>query len=130
MLSIIKCQLLKGVRCIGTSVLIIALVSCASTTTVQVLDESDSIDRNVKIYLDGSYRGRGEVIHSDTKIVGSMTDVILKKEGCRTQRHSFSRSERLLIGALIGGIFVWIPLLWIMGYNPMHSYNFQCESVN
>lgn len=119
--------ILKMHKLLTTSCLIIALVSCASTTTIRVTDESDSIDRDVKIYMDGSYKGKGEVIYSDTKVVGSTTRVTLKKKGCRNNTRSLSRSEQLQVGALIGGIFFLVPFLWIMGYNPMHSYEFQCD---
>ena len=105
-----------------------ALISCASTTTIRVTDQNDSIDRGVKIYLDGSYKGRGEIMHSDTKIIGSTTNVTLKKEGCRSASRSFSRSEQLQVGALVGGIFFLVPFLWVMGYNPIHSYEFECET--
>ena len=108
--------------------LITTLISCASTTTIRVTGQNDNIDRGVKIYLDGSYKGRGEVVHSDTKIVGSTTSVTLKKEGCRSISRNFFRSEQLQVGALIGGIIFFIPLLWVMGYNPTRSYEFECET--
>ena len=63
-----------------------SLISCASTTTIQAIDSDSSIDQDVKIYLDGSYRGKGEVLYSDTKIVGSTTQVSLKKPNCRTSQ--------------------------------------------
>ena len=127
MFNISQSELLKSVKLLVTGFLIIALISCASTTTVRVLDESGSIDRDVKIYLDGSYSGKGEIMYSDTKIVGSTTNVTLRKKGCRNSMYSLSRSEQLQVGALIGGLFSLIPLLWVMGYNPMHSYEFICE---
>ena len=104
-----------------------SLISCASTTTIRAVNQNGYTDRNVKIYVDGQYKGKGEVFHSDTKIVGSSTSINLKKEGCRSQPAVLSRTEQLSVGALIGGIFFWIPFLWIMGYNPMHSYEFHCE---
>ena len=117
----------KFVRLAFMGVLTGTLISCASTTTIRVIDSNDSIDNDVKIYLDGSYQGSGEAIYSDTKIIGSTTSVTLKKKGCRSHSHYFSRSERLNVGALVGGLFFWIPLLWVMGYNPLHSYEFQCD---
>ena len=117
----------KMCKFLATICLITALISCASTTTIRAVDQNDLIDGDVKIYMDGSYKGKGEVIYSDTKIVGSTTTVTLKKAGCRSNTRSLSRTERLQVGALIGGLFVWVPFLWIMGYNPMHSYEFQCE---
>ena len=107
---------------------ILAFISCASTTTIQAVDERGSVSQDVKIFVDGSYRGRGEVLHSDTKVVGSTTYITFRKDGCRSYNHNFSRSESLNVGALIGGIFLLIPLLWVMGYNPQHSYTFECES--
>ena len=118
---------LKPLRLIWAGFLTASLLSCSSTTTVRALDSGGSIDRDVKIYLDGSFKGKGEVMHSDTKIVGSATSVSLKKENCRSARHQFSRSEQLAVGPLIGGIFFFVPFLWVMGYNPVHSYEFQCE---
>ncbi len=104
-----------------------SLISCASTTSIRVVDRNGNIDRNVKVYVDGQYQGTGEVLHSDTKVVGSTTSVNLRKAGCQSQSVMFSRTERLSVGALIGGLFFWIPFLWIMGYNPTHNYEFQCE---
>ena len=127
MFNATKTSCLRYTKLLMTVILITTLISCASTTTVRVVDENDSIDSNVKIYLDGSYKGKGEVIYSDTKIVGSTTNVTFKKKDCRNTSHHFSRSEQLQVGALIGGLFSLIPLLWVMGYNPTHSYEFQCE---
>lgn len=106
---------------------LIFLLSCTSTTTIRAVDQGGVIAKDVKIYLDGSFAGRGEVIHSDTKIVGSQTTVNLRKEGCRTSNHFLSRTEKLSVGALAGGIFFMVPFLWIMGYNPLHSYEFHCD---
>ena len=103
------------------------LISCASTTTIRAVDTNGSIDGDAKIYTDGMYKGKGEVMYSDTKIVGSKTDVRLKKKGCKSASYSLFRSEKLQVGALIGGVFFFVPFLWIMGYSPMHSYEFQCE---
>jgi len=104
-----------------------SLMSCASTTTIRAVNATGNVDRGVKVYVDGQYKGKGEVIHSDVKIVGSSTSVNMKKEGCQNQTASFSRTESLNVGALIGGIFIWPVLLWVMGYNPVHNYEFQCE---
>ena len=112
---------------IGKGLLICSLVSCVSTTTIRVIDQSERIDPNVKIYVNGEYKGKGEITHSDTNIVGSTNHISLKKKGCRTSNKTLSRSEKLNIGALIGGIFFIIPILWIMGYNPSHTYEFECD---
>ena len=109
--------------------LVASLISCASTTTIQAVDSDSSIDQDVKIYMDGSYRGKGEVLYSDTKIIGSTTQVNLKKSNCRTTTHILQRSEQVNVGVLIGGFFLWPLWLWVMGYNPLHSYEFNCDSL-
>ena len=115
------------IRGVITFLALTSLVSCASTTTIRAIDSKDSVDKNVKIYLDGQYKGKGEVTHSDTKIIGATTLISLKKENCKTVNHTLARSERLQVGPLIAGIFFLVPLLWIMGYNPLHSYEYSCN---
>jgi hypothetical protein len=97
--------------------------ACSSTTLVQ------SSDPTVKIYIDGEFKGTGSASHSDTKIIGSMTDVKLKKEGCETQSYSFSRNEEFDAGACVGGVFFLVPFLWIQKYRPVHTYEFSCHKV-
>jgi hypothetical protein len=108
-----------------TGVLILATFgsACSSTTMIQ------SSDPSVKIYVDDEYKGTGSVSHSDTKIVGSVTQVKFKKEGCETQMFNFSRNEEFDAGACAGGVFLLFPFLWIQKYRPMHSYDFTCQKV-
>jgi len=94
----------------------VLLTSCASTTTIE------SIPSDAKIYLNGEYVGKTPYTHTDTRIVGSTTTVKLEKEGYSPLNTSFSRNEEVEVGAIIGGIFTWIPLLWVMKYKPTHTY--------
>ena len=90
--------------------------SCASTTMIQ------SLPSGAKVYLDGEAVGNTPYAHTDTKIVGTTTMVRIEKEGYETVNTSFSRNEEVDVGAIIGGIFVWIPFLWTMKYKPTHTY--------
>jgi len=109
--------------------LTMSLFSCVSTTQIRAVNpETNNTDDNVKIYIDGQYKGSGLVSYSDTKIVGSTTSISLRKEGCRSEDQMMVRSERVNVGALVGGIFVWPILLWVMDYNPSRDYEFQCRS--
>ncbi len=90
--------------------------SCASSTMIQ------SVPNGAKVYLDGEFVGETPYSHKDTKIVGSTISVKLKKEGYEPLNTSFSRNEQVDVGALIGGLFVWVPFLWIMKYKPTHTY--------
>jgi hypothetical protein len=95
---------------------LVLMTSCVSTTMIQ------SSPMGAKIYIDGQPSGTTPYSYSDTKIVGSMTTVKLEKEGYEPMNTSFSRSEQADVGAIIGGLFVWVPFLWTMKYNPIHNY--------
>lgn len=99
------------------------LASCTSMTSIT------STDATAKIYVDGEFKGTGTATHEDKKIVGATTNVTLKKDGCRPQNFSFSRSEEFSPGACAGGVFVLVPFLWVMGYKPSRTYEFQCEKM-
>lgn len=90
--------------------------SCVSTTTIQ------STPPGADVYIDGYRVGKTPYLYADNKIVGSTTLIDLKKEGYEPLYTTLSRTEELEVGALVGGLFTWIPFLWIMKYRPMHTY--------
>lgn len=94
----------------------ILLASCSSSTIIQ------SNPSGAKVYIDGEAVGTTPYTHRDTKIVGSSTSVVLEKEGYAPFNTSFSRNESVDAGAIIGGLFVWVPFLWTMKYKPTHTY--------
>lgn len=97
------------------------LASCASSTTIRTQDS------DVKIYVDGEYKGKGVATHTDSKTIGSTTSVRLEKAGCEPQFFTFSRNEEFDAGACAGGVFVLVPFLWIQKYKPEHVYEFDCK---
>lgn len=103
--------------------LIASLTACSSTTVVRTTDSA------ARIYIDGEFRGKGSVTHSDQKLVGSSTFVKLEKTGCEPQTYHFQRNEEFDAGACVGGIFLLFPFLWIMKYKPEHVYDYRCTPV-
>ncbi len=101
-----------------SSVLILSILlsSCASSTMIY------SGPEDAKIYIDGEAVGKTPYLHTDTKIIGSTTTVKLEKEGYQPFYTTFSRNEQADAGAIIGGLFVWIPFLWTMKYKPTRTY--------
>ncbi|NOZ47825.1 MAG: PEGA domain-containing protein [Chlorobi bacterium] len=95
---------------------VILLNSCASTTVIQ------SEPGAAKVYLNDELVGQTPYSMTDTKIVGTCTLVKLEKEGYKTLNTSICRTEQVDVGAVIGGLFVWIPFAWAMKYNPTHTY--------
>ena len=103
----------------STIVLFTAIVfmsSCASSTMIS------SIPSGAKVYINGESVGTTPYLHTDTKVVGSLINVDLIKEGYEPIYTSFTRTEQINMGALIGGLFVWPILLWTMDYKPTHNY--------
>lgn len=94
----------------------VLFASCSSTTLIQ------SDPNGAKVYMNGEYKGVTPFSYSDTKIVGSTTDVRLELEGYETLHTVLARNERADVGAIIGGLFFLFPFLWTMKYNPVHTY--------
>lgn len=104
-----------------TVVLSGSIVACSSTTMIR------STDADAKIFVDGEYKGKGTVTHSDTKMVGATTSVRLEKAGCEPKHFTFSRNEEFDAGACAGGVLVLVPFLWIQKYKAERVYEFECS---
>lgn len=96
------------------------LVSCSSATLIK------TNDKDLNIYVDEKFVGKGQYTHQDSKIWGSTTKVLLKKNGCEDVSYILRRNEKFDAGACIGGIFLLVPLLWIKKYDPVHNFQFVC----
>lgn len=51
--------------------------------------------------------------------------VKLEKEGFRPFVTTITKDEQVDVGAIIGGLFVVVPFLWTMKYQPVHNYELQ-----
>ena len=109
-----KKQIIQFVALIlSTSIL---LSSCASTTVFQTTPPG------AKLYMNGESVGNTPYTYSDTKIVGTTTVVKITAEGYEDFNYVLKRNEEANVGAIIGGILVLFPFLWVMDYKPMHNF--------
>ena len=92
------------------------LGSCTSSTLIT------SQPAGAKLYVNGQYAGTTPYDYSDTKIVGSTTDLRLEKDGYEPIQVPLVRNERADAGAIVGGVFLLFPFLWTMKYDPQHTY--------
>ena len=97
--------------------LVPAVVSCSSSTLI------NSNPQGSKLYVDGAYRGVTPYKYSDSKIVGSTTQLKLAKDGYDNLQTVLSKSERPDVGAIVGGCFFLFPFLWTMQYDSQHYYD-------
>ncbi len=95
------------------------LSGCSSTTLIR------SSDPESRIYVDGEFKGTGQVTHTDAKTTGSVTQVRIEKEGCAPQNFTFKRNEKLDIAACITGVLI-VPLFWLKKYNPEREFEYSC----
>ncbi|ADO75828.1 uncharacterized protein STAUR_8073 [Stigmatella aurantiaca DW4/3-1] len=109
-------------RLVAASLLLTFSVGCTSSTLIR------SEPSGAAVYIDGSRVGSTPYTHSDTKTVGSSTRVRLKKEGYEDFEAVISRNEQFEVGPCIGGVFLLVPFLWVMGYNPEHSYELEART--
>jgi len=97
----------------------ILLASCSSSTLIQ------SNPTKAKVYLNSEFVGETPYRHRDMKIVGSSMVVKLEKDGYKPFITTITKDEEVDVGAIIGGLFVLVPFLWTMKYQPVHNYELQ-----
>lgn len=98
--------------------------ACASTTIIQ------SQPAGAKLYLNGEPVGATPYTMTDTKIIGSVTTVRLEYPGYEPTTGVISRNEEFQVGPCIGGAFLLVPFLWVMGYKPTHTYELRPVGTN
>jgi hypothetical protein len=96
------------------------LSGCASSTLI------NSVPPGAKVYIDGQYLGHAPATQKDTAILGSSKTVVLKLEGYR-DRTGTIRKDEIQAGPLVAGIFLTIPLLWMMGYPAQYTFELEEE---
>lgn len=74
------------------------------------------------LYIDNQYVGVTPYQHVDDKISFSSTLVKMEMEGYEPLITAFSRDEQIDAGAVIAGLFVYLPFLWMFKYDPVHTY--------
>jgi len=106
-----------------TGLALLLVSACSSTTLIS------SSDPDARIYVNGEYIGIGQATYSDKKVAFSNNDVTIRKPGCDPASYSFRRNEKPDGGAIVGGILVAIPFLWVTEYKKEHNYEYDCISV-
>ena len=110
-----------------TTLIILSLLlisACSSTTLIKTSDPE------ARIFVNDEYIGVGEANYTDKKVAFSNNSVTIKKAGCEPVSYSFRRNEKPDGGAIVGGIFVTIPFLWVTEYKKEHTYEYDCNPIN
>ncbi|HVR03033.1 MAG TPA: PEGA domain-containing protein [Polyangia bacterium] len=112
---------LRLARCFPSAcaVTLCAFAGCASSTVLQTQPPG------ARVSINGAVVGNTPYTLTDTKIVGSSTPIHFEYPGYAPLDVTISRSEEVDVLPLIAGIFVLIPLLWVMKYQSTHLYQLQ-----
>jgi hypothetical protein len=95
---------------------IVLLSGCTSYTMIR------SVPDGATVYVDEELKGVTPYRHSDSKIIGSTTEIRLEKEGFDTYYTQLVRLEEADGGAIIGAFFFLPAILWAAKYKPSHTY--------
>jgi hypothetical protein len=96
------------------------LLGCASTTLIK------SNPPGAKLSIDGQFIGETPQFYTDKAIAGTVRTVTLKKEGYK-DFIGYIKREKLSVPALVGGIFLLVPFVWILEYPS--QYGFEMEGI-
>ncbi len=117
--------MIKNVLTRSMALLLMAVVmlsSCSSSTVIS------SVPPGAKVTVNGMYKGTTPYTMTDTKILGSSSSVRLELQGYQPREVVIVKNEQVNVGAVIGGLFFWLPFIWTMGYEPTHTYELTPET--
>jgi len=107
-------------KLIAVAMVFFFLFGCASTTLIK------SNPPEAKIQVEGQSVGETPYFYTDKAVAGTTKSVILKKEGYK-EVNGYIKREKLSVPILIGGIFLIVPLVWVLEYPS--QYNFEMEKL-
>lgn len=96
------------------------LIGCASTTLIK------SNPPGAKLQVDGKVVGETPHFYTDKAVSGTVKTVTLKKEGYK-DLNGYIEREKLSVPALIGGILLLVPFVWVLEYPS--RYHFEMEKL-
>jgi hypothetical protein len=107
-------------KLIALSMVFFFLLGCASTTLIK------SNPPGAKLQVDGQVMGETPYFYTDKAAAGTVKTVTLRKEDYK-DFNGYIKREKLSVPALIGGIFLIVPFVWILEYPS--QYNFEMEKA-
>lgn len=115
-MSLARLRLARAFPIIG-AITVACFAGCASSTVIE------SRPPGARVFLNNAAVGNTPYTMTDTKIVGSTSMLRLEYPGYQPLTVAISRSEELDVLPLIAGIFLLVPLLWVMKYQASHVYD-------
>lgn len=115
---------MKDNKIIQVTALMIAisflLMGCSSTTMIR------SRPLGASVYIENIRIGQTPIKHTDSAPLGTAKSIRLEKDGYKPF-NTMIRKDNFKVGPFIGGLFVLVPWLWVLGYP--NTYEFQLEEL-
>jgi hypothetical protein len=92
---------------------------CASSTVLQTQPPG------ARVMVDGVAVGQTPYTLTDSKIVGSRTQLRFEYPGYAPLDVILTRNEEVDVLPLIGGFICLVPFLWVLRYQTFHVYQMQ-----
>lgn len=103
--------------CIVGGVIISTFYGCVSRTVIS------TVPQGADVFIDNRYVGKTPYEYSDMKVSGSVTSILLAKDGYQTYEVELCKDEEVDFGAILGGFCFIFPFVWTMGYSSDHIYH-------
>lgn len=114
---------MRGIAQGAVIVLVALLTGCASSVMIT------SEPSGAQVTLDGRRVGTTPYYHTDTKVSGYSLGVQIEKEGYKTRNGMIKKTQFGNTGAIIGGIFIWPVLAWVLEYPAVAHYVLDWDSA-
>lgn len=101
---------------IGAVFSLTVMSGCTSSTVI------NSNPQGATLFVNGERVGTTPYTYSDAAIVASTREVRLELDGYETFRGKFQRTGEANVPAIIGGIFLLVPFLWVLNYEDQYTF--------
>ncbi|MBN2664843.1 MAG: SHOCT domain-containing protein, partial [Bacteroidales bacterium] len=95
------------------------LQSCMSSTVI------NTEPQDADVYINGIHAGKTPFVLVDRKLSMSTTYISIEKDGYLPLDTYIVKDEKVNVGAVVAGIFLYYPWLWVFEYQPYHNYILQ-----
>ena len=94
--------------------IVVLLSGCTTLVRVNAVDPNGEQIYDARVLLDGEFIGETpDATVEVSNFIGETPEIRVTKDGYNSR--SIEPKKEIKMPALIAGIFVWVPLLWVWG---------------
>ncbi len=109
-------------RMLALIMIAVFVSACSSSTVIR------SRPDGATVYMDNVQQGTTPLTYSDTAIAGTTKAIRLKKDGYKTL-DTVIRKDKFEVGPCIGGVLIFFPFIWVLGYQDVYEFGLEPEKA-